>query len=190
MKSLYDLLGARENDDADALKKAFRKAVKAHHPDLHPGDPDAVERFREIIAANALLRDAKERATYDWLLQLERQRSQVTPMFERQQRRSTLARRQLRLKRMRAMAAVATVGALISGYGLVAPMRTTTTTLGISEDEHVATTGAVVEKDGQTATVVVATRLALVRSNSSTPINFGSTIGRPMKPTARKSRPI
>jgi curved DNA-binding protein CbpA len=64
-KSLYDLLGARENDDADALKKAFRKAIKANHPDLHPGDPDAVERFREIIAANARLRDAKERATYN-----------------------------------------------------------------------------------------------------------------------------
>lgn len=37
-KSLYDLLGARADDDADALKKAFRKAVKVHHPDLHPGD--------------------------------------------------------------------------------------------------------------------------------------------------------
>ena len=157
-KSLYDLLGARENDDADALKKAFRKAIKANHPDLHPGDPDAVERFREIIAAYARLRDAKDRATYDWLLQLERQRFQVTPMLERQQRRSTLARPQLRLKRMRATAAVAAVGALISGYGLFAPMLTTTTTLEISEDKHVATTGAVVEKDRQTATVVVAAR--------------------------------
>src|SRR5258708_35310719 len=63
MTSLYDLLGARGNDDADALKKAFRKAVKAHHPDLHPGDPDAPERFRPLIAANALLRDAMRRAT-------------------------------------------------------------------------------------------------------------------------------
>jgi TPR repeat protein len=156
--SLYDLLGARENDDGDALKKAFRKAIKANHPDLHPGDPDAVERFREIIAAYARLRDAKDRATYDWLLQLERQRFQVTPMFERQQRRSTLARQQLRLKGMRATAAVAAVSALIGGYGLFSPMLTTTTTLEISEDEHVVTTGAVVEKDRQTATVVVAAR--------------------------------
>jgi hypothetical protein len=51
MKSLYDLLGARENDDADPLKKAFRRAIKANHPDLHPGDPDAAEQFSEIIAA-------------------------------------------------------------------------------------------------------------------------------------------
>jgi tetratricopeptide (TPR) repeat protein len=148
MKSLYDLLGARENDDADALKKAFRRAIKANHPDLHPGNRDAAERFREIIAANARLRDPKERATYDWLLQLERQRIQATPMIKRQQRSSTLAGRLLRLKRMRATAAVAAVGALISGYGLFAPMHMT--------DDHVATTGAVVEKDMQTATVVAA----------------------------------
>jgi hypothetical protein len=72
MKSYYELLGASADDDADALKKAFRKAVKAHHPDLHPDDPAAAERFTKIIAANACLRDAKARATYDLLLQLER----------------------------------------------------------------------------------------------------------------------
>jgi outer membrane lipoprotein-sorting protein/curved DNA-binding protein CbpA len=147
MKSLYDLLSARENDDADALKKAFRRAIKANHPDLHPGDPDAAERFMEIIAANACLRDPKQRASYDRLLQLERQRFQ-TPMHKHQQR---------RLKRMRATAAVAAVGALISGYGLFAPMLTTTTS-EISDDEHVTTIGAVVEKDRQAATVVAAAR--------------------------------
>ena len=36
MKSLYELLGASADDNAEALQKAFRKAVKAHHPDLHP----------------------------------------------------------------------------------------------------------------------------------------------------------
>jgi hypothetical protein len=148
MKSLYDLLGARENDDADALKKAFRRAIKANHPDFHPGNPDAVERLREIIAANARLRDPKERATYDRLLQLERERFQATPMLKRQQRSSTLAGQLLRLKRMRVTAAVAAGGVLISGYGLFAPMHTT--------DEHVAATGAMVERDRQTATVVAA----------------------------------
>jgi hypothetical protein len=34
MKSFYQLLGASEDDDAEPLKKAFRNAVKAHHPDL------------------------------------------------------------------------------------------------------------------------------------------------------------
>src|SRR5215475_4674077 len=112
MKSYYELLGASADDDAEALKKAFRKAVKAHHPDLHPDDPAAVERFTKIIAANACLRDAKARATYDLLLQLKCHRFQ-TPMLKRQQRRSTLARHQLRLKRMRTAAMIAAAGALI-----------------------------------------------------------------------------
>src|SRR5260370_17107431 len=99
MTSLYDLLGARENDDADALKKAFRKAVKAHHPDLHPGDPDAPDRFRQLIAANALLRDAKQRATYDRVLQLERQQFQLR--LECHQLRSKLDRQHVRFKRSR-----------------------------------------------------------------------------------------
>ena len=34
MKTLYDLLSARADDDAETLKKAFRIAVKAIHPDL------------------------------------------------------------------------------------------------------------------------------------------------------------
>jgi curved DNA-binding protein CbpA len=61
MKSLYDLICASANDDAEALKKAIRNAVKARHPDLHPNDPEAAERFRQVIAANALLRDATRR---------------------------------------------------------------------------------------------------------------------------------
>jgi tetratricopeptide (TPR) repeat protein len=150
MKSLYDLLGARENDDADALKKAFRRAIKASHPDLHPGDPDAAERFREIIAANACLRDAKQWATYDLLLRLERQRFR-TPMLKRQQRRSTLARQELRSKRMRTTAVIAAASMLIGGYGLWATMPMTGN-VEIPKDELAAVAGGAVEK--QTATVV------------------------------------
>src|SRR5262245_25545508 len=119
MKSLYDLLGAHANDDAEALKKAFRNAVKAHHPDLHPDDPDAPSRFREIIAANALLRDAQQRAIYDRLLQLERQKFQWKLGY--QQRQSEFVRQQRWSKRTRAAVAVAVVGALAGGYGLFAP---------------------------------------------------------------------
>jgi len=74
MNTLYNLLGVRPDADDETLRKAFRKAIKATHPDLHAGDPDAPLRFRQIVDANALLRDAKQRATYDWLLQLEHQR--------------------------------------------------------------------------------------------------------------------
>src|SRR5215470_3118522 len=74
MKTLYDLLGARANDDADGLRNAFRRAAKANHPDLRAGDPDAPMRFREIVEAYDILRDAEQRAAYDLLLKFERER--------------------------------------------------------------------------------------------------------------------
>jgi len=75
MKTAYDLLGIRSDASAEAVRKAFRAAVKLHHPDCRPGDPDAASlRFRQIAAAYAILRDAKRRAAYDRRLALERQR--------------------------------------------------------------------------------------------------------------------
>jgi curved DNA-binding protein CbpA len=73
MKTLYDLLGARPDDDAERLKSAFRKAAKANHPDLHAGDRDAPLRFRQIVAAYDILRHAEQRASYDRLLEFERE---------------------------------------------------------------------------------------------------------------------
>jgi curved DNA-binding protein CbpA len=70
MKSLYDLLGALPDDDAESIRAAFRKAAKANHPDNNPGDPDAPQRFRRIVRANAILSDERQRATYDRLLEI------------------------------------------------------------------------------------------------------------------------
>jgi curved DNA-binding protein CbpA len=76
MKTLYDLLEALPDDDADGLRAAFRKAARANHPDFNP-DPEASERFRRIIRANAILSDGQQRAEYDRLLELaKRQKSQ------------------------------------------------------------------------------------------------------------------
>src|SRR4051794_3728395 len=68
MKTLYDLLGALADDDAENLRAAFRKAAKATHPDLNSGDPEAPLRFRQVIRAHAILSDPDQRAAYDWLL--------------------------------------------------------------------------------------------------------------------------
>lgn len=68
MKTLYDMLGALADDDADSLRAAFRKAVKETHPDLNSGDPEAPSRFRQVIRAHAILSDPEQRAAYDWLL--------------------------------------------------------------------------------------------------------------------------
>src|SRR3954471_23812078 len=70
MKTLYELLGALPHDDAEALRSAFRKAVKGAHPDLRPGDADAALKFRQIVRANQILCDAEEREAYDHLLEL------------------------------------------------------------------------------------------------------------------------
>jgi tetratricopeptide (TPR) repeat protein len=72
METLYELLGALPNDDADGLRSAFRKAVKGSHPDLHPGDPLAGQKFRQIVRANEILADGDQRAAYDHLLELAR----------------------------------------------------------------------------------------------------------------------
>jgi curved DNA-binding protein CbpA len=70
MRTLYDLLGALPEDDAESLRAAFRKAAKANHPDNNPGDPNAPQRFRRIVRANAILSDERQRATYDRLLEI------------------------------------------------------------------------------------------------------------------------
>jgi tetratricopeptide (TPR) repeat protein len=70
MKTLYDLLGALPDDDAESLRTAFHKAVRASHPDINTDDPDAPSRFRKIVRANAILSDAQQRATYDRLVAL------------------------------------------------------------------------------------------------------------------------
>lgn len=73
METLYDLLGALPRDDGEELRAAFRRAVKGAHPDLNPGDPDAGQKFREIVRANEILGDEEQRAAYDHLLDLAHQ---------------------------------------------------------------------------------------------------------------------
>ena len=68
MQTLYELLGALPDDDADRLRAAFRNAAKSSHPDNNPGDPDAAQSFRRIVRAYAILRDERQRVNYDSLL--------------------------------------------------------------------------------------------------------------------------
>jgi hypothetical protein len=53
MKTLYDILNAHPDDDAERLKVAFRKAAMACHPDLNLHDPEAPVRFIQIVRAKA-----------------------------------------------------------------------------------------------------------------------------------------
>ena len=47
-KSYYDILGVSKTATEDEIKQAYRKLARQYHPDLHPDDKDAAEKFKEI----------------------------------------------------------------------------------------------------------------------------------------------
>src|SRR5580658_3443723 len=65
MRDPYEILGLERSAGEATIKAAYRKLAKRHHPDLHPGDPKAAERFQELNAANDLLSDPERRARFD-----------------------------------------------------------------------------------------------------------------------------
>lgn len=65
-KDYYKILGVDKNASADDIKKAYRILVKKYHPDLHPNDKEAAEKFKEINEANEVLSDDKKRKQYDF----------------------------------------------------------------------------------------------------------------------------
>lgn len=61
----YKTLGVNRDADDKAIKLAFRRLAKKHHPDANPNDPAAESRFKEINEAHEVLSDKKKRADYD-----------------------------------------------------------------------------------------------------------------------------
>jgi len=64
-KDFYKVLGVEKDAEAAAIKKAYRKLAREHHPDSKPGDKVAEERFKEIAEAYDVLGDAEKRKEYD-----------------------------------------------------------------------------------------------------------------------------
>ena len=64
-RTYYDILNVRNSASDNEIKNAFRKLIKTWHPDLHPGDEEAVIKTQEINEAYNVLSDREKRAEYD-----------------------------------------------------------------------------------------------------------------------------
>ncbi len=64
-RDYYEVLGVSRTADESELKSAYRKIAMKSHPDRHPGDKAAEERFKEAAEAYAVLADAEKRSLYD-----------------------------------------------------------------------------------------------------------------------------
>ena len=61
----YGILGLKRDASAEAIKAAYRKLARKHHPDLNPGKPEAEARFKAVSAAHDLLSDPDKRGRFD-----------------------------------------------------------------------------------------------------------------------------
>ena len=64
-RDYYEVLGVSRQCSSEELKVAFRKIAMDSHPDRHPDDPVAHERFKEASEAYAVLSDPERRRSYD-----------------------------------------------------------------------------------------------------------------------------
>ena len=69
-KDFYAILGVPQDADQAAIKKAYRKLARKHHPDQNAGDATSEKRFKDIGEANAVLSDPKQREEYDAIRQM------------------------------------------------------------------------------------------------------------------------
>ena len=65
MADYYKVLGVSKTASKEEIGKAYRKLAKKYHPDLHPDDKTAKEKFQEVQQAFDVLNDDKKRKMYD-----------------------------------------------------------------------------------------------------------------------------
>jgi DnaJ-class molecular chaperone len=65
MRDPYEVLGVPRGASAAAIKSAYRKLAKKHHPDANKNDPKSQALFSELNSANEILGDEKRRKQFD-----------------------------------------------------------------------------------------------------------------------------
>ncbi len=61
----YKTLGVSREASDDEIRKAYKKLARKYHPDVKPGDEFAIEKFKQIQEAYAVLGDAEKREQFD-----------------------------------------------------------------------------------------------------------------------------
>src|ERR1700674_1112362 len=65
MRDPYEVLGGPRGASAAAIKSAYRKLAKKHHPDANKNDPKSAARFSELNSANEIIGDEDKRKQFD-----------------------------------------------------------------------------------------------------------------------------
>jgi DnaJ-class molecular chaperone len=61
----YQTLGVSRTASAEDIRKAYRELARKYHPDLHPDDDAAKDKFKQVQAAFDVLNDPSKREMYD-----------------------------------------------------------------------------------------------------------------------------
>ncbi|NBV46027.1 MAG: J domain-containing protein [Planctomycetia bacterium] len=61
----YQTLGVQRTASAEDIRKAYRELARKYHPDLHPDDEVAKEKFKRVQTAFDVLNDPSKREMYD-----------------------------------------------------------------------------------------------------------------------------
>lgn len=64
-RDLYEIVGVPADAPREDVVRAYRRQAHRLHPDAHPADPTAAERFRRLRAAYEVLADPSRRCSYD-----------------------------------------------------------------------------------------------------------------------------
>ncbi|HBL12011.1 MAG TPA: molecular chaperone DnaJ [Cyanobacteria bacterium UBA11162] len=79
-RNYYQILEVSKEATSQEIKKAYRRLARQYHPDLHPENPAATERFKEICQAYQILSNPLQRREYDQQFEFKQSQAKTTRM--------------------------------------------------------------------------------------------------------------